>query len=250
MRLKIEFDSDNSILLPIQYNHIMQSFIYRSISKKLSEFLHHKGYEINGRRFKLFTFSRIFGEYEINKKKNTISFKPPIRLIVSSALKTFIQEIGEELLTKEKVKIGKNSVSVKSIEVENNLIDDEKVKIKMLSPITIYSTLYKANGKKKTYYYSPFEEEFSELISENARKKYKAFHKKEISGNLRVVGQNVTNIHEKIMSYKGTIIKGWMGNYELSGGKELMKIAYDTGLGGKNSQGFGCFEPLKADGTK
>jgi len=50
--------------------------------------------------------------------------------------------------------------------------------------------------------------------------------------------------NQKVISYKGTVIKGWMGIYELRGDRELMKLVYDTGLGGKNPQGFGCFEIL------
>ncbi|MDN5332516.1 MAG: CRISPR-associated endoribonuclease Cas6 [Tepidanaerobacteraceae bacterium] len=45
--------------------------------------------------------------------------------------------------------------------------------------------------------------------------------------------------------YKDVIIKGWMGVYILKGDPVLLKIAYDAGLGSKNSQGFGCFEILE-----
>lgn len=52
----------------------------------------------------------------------------------------------------------------------------DDVTIRMLSPVTIYSTLFSANGKKKTYYYSPFEKEFSQLIRANILKKYEALY--------------------------------------------------------------------------
>lgn len=45
--------------------------------------------------------------------------------------------------------------------------------------------------------------------------------------------------------YKGTVIKAWEGTFRLLGPQELVELAYDTGLGAKNSQGFGCFELLK-----
>jgi CRISPR-associated endoribonuclease Cas6 len=44
-----------------------------------------------------------------------------------------------------------------------------------LSPITVYSTLYTAEGKKKTYYFSPYEQEFSQLVSINLARKYRAY---------------------------------------------------------------------------
>lgn len=47
-----------------------------------------------------------------------------------------------------------------------------------------------------------------------------------------------------IIKYKGTVIKGYSGDFILKGNPELIKLAYDTGLGSKNSQGFGCIEVM------
>jgi len=82
------------------------------------------------------------------------------------------------------------------------------------------------------------------LISENAKKKFRAFYEREPEGEIYLNPLNLNTGNQTIISYKGTIIKGWTGIYEISGDRELMKIVYDTGLGGKNSQGFGCFEVL------
>jgi CRISPR-associated endoribonuclease Cas6 len=220
----------------------LQGFIYDSISPKLARKLHDRGFPVGKRKFKLFTFSRILGEYSIDKRKGLIAFSSPFSLVVSSAMKDFIEEVAQELIRKESARIASENVFFNSVEVSSLDIDKEKLKIKMLSPVTIYSTLSHADGRKKTYYYSPFEDEFSRLISENARKKFKAFYKKEPRGEIKVTPLKVNSGNQKIMSYKETIIKGWTGIYELSGDRELMKLAYDAGLGGKNSQGFGCFE--------
>ena len=247
MRVALEFQSKGSLRLPIQHNHLIQGFIYGSISPRLAEILHNEGFEANNRKFKLFTFSRIIGNYKIDEKNNSVTFSSPFKLIISSALNQFIEELGNEMLTKEDLKIGRNNVKVNSIEISKPDFKENKIKIKALSPITIYSTLKKADGKKKTYYYSPFEKEFSQLISENARKKFVAFYKNknkviEPKGDIKLTPLKVNPNNQKIINYKGTIIKGWMGVYELSGDKELIKLTHDTGLGGKNSQGFGCFE--------
>jgi len=244
MRLIAEFSSDREFQIPIHYNHYIQGFIYNSISPKLAQILHDQGFPLEKRKFKLFTYSRIFGKFNSNDHKGTITFNSPFRLIVSSVMNVFIQEIGEELLRKETLRIASNVVSVNSVEVSDFPINEEKIKIKMLSPVTIYSTLSSSSGRKKTYYYNPFEKEFSQLLSENAKKKFKAFYDKESRGEIILIGQNLSNKYEKIISYKGTVIKGWMGIYELSGDPELLKIVYDAGLGGKNPQGFGCFEVL------
>ncbi|MER3447660.1 MAG: CRISPR-associated endoribonuclease Cas6 [Candidatus Dadabacteria bacterium] len=244
MRLLLELSSGSNFTIPIHYNHHIQSFIYNSISPKLAAILHDYGFPLEKRRFRLFTFSRILGEYQINKDKEKIVFSSPFRFIVSSVMKEFIEEIAEELIRRESVEILSQRVSLSSIEVSDLSIDRDRLGIKMLSPITIYSTLSRANGKKKTYYYTPFEREFSQLVSENARKKFRAFYEKEPNGEIHLTPLNVNTSNQKIVSYKGTVIKGWMGIYELSGDPKLMKLVYDTGLGGKNPQGFGCFEIL------
>ena len=242
MRLLLEFNAEKDLVVPIDYNYQIPGFLYKSISPKLARILHDEGFQTGNRKFRLFTFSRVLGDYEIRKTDNSIKFSSPFRLVVHSVLNEFVQELAEELLRKKFVRIASHRVSLASAEVADSTIDRDKVKIKMLSPVTIYSTLSHPDGRKKTYYYSPFENEFGDLISENARKKFLAYHKKAPQGEIRLAPLKVNSGNQKIVSYKGSIIKGWTGIYELSGDRELMKMAYDAGLGGKNSQGFGCFE--------
>jgi len=49
---------------------------------------------------------------------------------------------------------------------------------------------------------------------------------------------------EKVVLFKDTVIKGWMGIYKLKSHPKILKLAYDTGLGSKNSQGFGMWEVI------
>lgn len=244
MRLLLELYSEKDFVIPIHYNYYIQSFLYKSISPKLAKILHDHGFPIGKRRFKLFTFSRILGAYKANMNEGKIAFASPFKLIVSSVIREFIDEVAYELMRSETVRICSQKVSLNSVEVSDFLISQDRLKIKMLSPVTIYSTLSKADGRKKTYYYTPFEREFSELVSDNAKRKFRAFYEKEPRGDIQLAPLNVNMNNQSIISYKNTVIKGWMGIYELGGDRELMKIVYDTGLGGKNSQGFGCFEVL------
>jgi len=135
---------------------------------------------------------------------------------------------------------------IESVEVEPKISPPSRpVQVKTLSPITVYSTLYTREGKRKTYYYTPWEKEFSSLILENLRKKIHAFRGENIpyqSDNHYIKPLRVSRRDEKIVKYKGTIIKGWMGIYELYLPMEYFPFAYHAGLGSKNSQGFGMIE--------
>ncbi len=242
MRIKITLETrEKSLKLSIHYNHLVQSFIYTNISPKLASFLHQKGYLYGKRKFKLFTFSRIYGKFRL--MGGTIEFENPFYFYLSSSDNRFIQEFAEGLLTKNNLTLNRKRVRAISIEVYPNPEFKKEMHIRTLSPITIYSTLSTKDGRKKTYYYSPYEKEFSELIGKNLKKKFHLIHKKEAKEPQFSIEPLVKKtLYEKIIKYKGTIIKGWMGRFKIKASPLFLSVAYDTGLGSKNPEGFGMFE--------
>jgi len=170
MRLQLILNSDSQIKLPKSYNHILQGFIYSLFEPIFRRFLHNEAFQFQKRKFKLFCFSRIFAEFK--NRKDCFEFKPPINIFISSPKTELLEKLAEGILTKNELIPGKNSVFIEEIKVCPPYDFKEKeIIIKMLSPLTIYSTLKKSDGRKKTYYYSPFEKEFNTLITQNLRKK-------------------------------------------------------------------------------
>jgi len=49
----------------------------------------------------------------------------------------------------------------------------------------------------------------------------------------------VRSADQKILRFKGTVIKGWTGLYEVKLPEPYFRLAYDVGFGAKNAQGFG-----------
>lgn len=242
MRIEINLNAETPLVLPKSHNHILQGFIYSLLDPLLRKKLHKEGYSYEKRKFKLFTFSRLLGKVRVIKEN--FEFKTPFKLIVSSPKDEILQSLAEGLLKSPELILGKNTVYIDSINVPAKPSFNKEVTIKMLSPVTVRSTLYGANGSKKTYYYSPFEKEFCKLIRENLRKKYKVVFEKDLSHDFEfsIEPKRVPPSCEKVIIYKGTVIKAWMGIYKLKGGPEIINLSYDTGLGSKNSQGFGCWE--------
>jgi len=241
MRFTITFTSENHVKLPLSYNHILQGFIYRHLNEGLGSFLHKGGFSCGKRNFKLFTFSRLMGKVRI--EKGVFSFTPPLHLTISSPYTEILKDLAENFLREEEIWLNRHRLYIDSINVHFPPPMDGELTVRMLSPVTIYSTLVKGDGSRKTYYYNPYEDEFQTLIKENMIKKYLAFYGKEPpEGSLSIEPLKVSKNDEKIVIYKNFVIKGWMGTYRLKGHPELLKLAYDAGLGAKNSQGFGCFE--------
>ncbi len=239
MRATLELGYNGKLSLPIQYNYQVQGFLYANITEQLGEFLHDEGFVHGKRSFKMFTFSRLRGEYE--RKGDRIEFRSPIRLTISSPYERFMEEFANTLLKREELELGGGKIYVASIRIHPEPEIGAEITVKTLSPVVVYSTVHTSDGKKKTYYYSPYEKEFEDLVDKNLRKKYEAFYAKE-AGARRLKLEVVGRPGEKIVKYRGTVIKGWMGRFILKGDKKLLKLGYDCGIGSKNSQGFGMVE--------
>jgi CRISPR-associated endoribonuclease Cas6 len=148
------------------------------------------------------------------------------------------------LMRAHTLRFGNEDLVLSSIETEGLPEYQEKIYVRTLSPITVYSTLESADGKKKTYYYSPFEKEFEDLLIKNLQRKLRAWAGSTVfSGSIKPY--KVSSRDQRIVIYKKTVIKGWDGVFELNLPQEFFNIAFEAGLGVKNSLGFGCVEVWK-----
>jgi len=253
MRLKLKFEhlGKSFITLPCHYNGIIQGFIYHHLDSWLSSKIHEEGFIEPGtkRKLKFFTFSRLIPEGKAYIKDGQIYLHGAINLIVSSPLQGFIQSFAMNLMKSGTLKFDKENLLLSSVEVEGLPEYQERIFVRTLSPVTIYSTLIKRDGKKKTYYYSPFEKEFEDLLIKNLSRKFKTWAGSTVlSGSIKPY--KVNSRDQRIVIYKGTVIKGWDGVFELNLPQELFNMAFETGLGAKNSLGFGCIEVWKSERDK
>ncbi|MDK2922220.1 MAG: CRISPR-associated endoribonuclease Cas6 [Desulfonauticus sp.] len=247
MRIKLSLISENNTLqLPLHYNHILQGFIYSHLAPTLANWLHEDGFKYKNRNFKAFTFSRLIGKFEIKEK--TISFNGPITLKIASPHTKILESLAENLIKSPYIHLANQSCYLKAIEIEAPIKQINTAIIKALSPIVIYSTLLDPQGKKKTYFYTPWEKEFSKLIIDNLQRKWMAFFSTDIAPPLNgayIKPEKVNNKNLSILNFKGTIIKGWTGIYKLHLPEPYFTFAYSAGIGSKNSQGCGMIEVVR-----
>ncbi|MCF6464462.1 CRISPR-associated endoribonuclease Cas6 [Clostridium sp. Cult2] len=232
-------DKKDEIVLPIHYNHMIQAMIYSQLDEEVAEFLHEEGFRKEKRTYKLFTFSRLLGRFNLDKQREQIKFNGPVKLIISSSYSEFSNSIGNSLLSAKTIRLGNNRLEAKELAVERETVNKDEIIIETLSPITTYSTLLRKDGKRFTYYFSPEEREFSEIISNNLKNKYKAFYLKDAPDE-DVSIQPIGYAKLSILKYKGFIIKGYMGKFRMKGPIPLLQMGVEAGIGSKNSQGLGC----------
>ncbi|GBF10026.1 MULTISPECIES: CRISPR-associated endoribonuclease Cas6 [Tepidibacillus] len=242
MRVSIKLRFEKPLILPLHYHHIIQAVVLKWLNdENYSKFIHNTGYEYNNRKFKMYTFSRLEGKFIIDKHNKTITYFDEANLLVSTADDEFLKYLVNNILINSDFNILGNEVLIDQIKLIHPDIKT-KGRFRTKSPIVVYST-FEHNGNKKTYYYNPMENEFEQLIRDNLIKKYIAFYNIEPSDtSFKLVPIKNKNLKENIILYKGIVIKGWSGEFDIEGSEELIKIAYDAGLGSKNSQGFGCIE--------
>lgn len=209
--------------------------IYALIEDRFPD-LHDIGFEYEKRRLKLFTFSQIYSQkYQIDGK--FINFTPTIYLFVSSPIDELVDVLANKMLRKEELRIGNNYFTLSRIDPIIENFDDCSIKVKTVSPITVYTT----SEDGHTYYHSPDERIFDSLIKSNIQKKafILGLNTDEKNINFSIESLNSDKKNSKVTFYKNFLIRGWTGNFKIQGDQRLLKVALSAGLGAKNSQGFG-----------
>jgi len=245
MRIQVELtskDTNENIILPLHYNKVLQGLIYNSIRINFPN-LHDYGYPSAGRKIKLFVFSRLIGKV-VTIRENHIIFNGPVAFKVASPDSSFIETLANNLLHMPVINLAGMGMLLRTVSIQPQAdFSSGLVRFKAISPVTVYSTLVTPDGRKKTYYYHPAEKEFSQQIKANLGRKGELLGlERDILQNINVNKVMVRNSDQKIVYFKDTIIKGWMGIYELKGDPRMLSIAWDCGIGAKNSQGFGMLE--------
>ncbi|MGI8909537.1 MAG: hypothetical protein ACR2JR_03150, partial [Rubrobacteraceae bacterium] len=131
---------DGSLRIPIQYNHLLQGLIYTNLDHALSEWLHEKGHAYGQRRFKLFTFSRLFGKREM--RNGRVRFDGPTHFYLSAVNSEVLGSFAEHLLTKPAVRLGSAHCRVAEVgvEPEPEIAANKSVVVKALWPDPVFCT--------------------------------------------------------------------------------------------------------------
>lgn len=239
MRVEIFLDESYPLTIPIQYNHYIQAMIFSWIKdKEYGAFIHDKGYQFEDKKYKLFTFSRINGLYQLDKENRTITFTKNICITISSMSDEFMGYLlNSVLLENRELHIGDAKAIINRIQLKDTPVFAGTTIVHTLSPCTVYTTL----ENKKTRYYSPSNKEYNEFIRQNLIHKYIAYYGKPPKDTeFKIVP--IGKVKQAKVNYKNFHIISHDYKMKIEGSEELKRVAYNAGLGAKNSQGFGCID--------
>ena len=249
MKLEIELYTDEKKVINLNYNYYITSTIYKLIedyNMSYSKYLHDEGYKLGNKKFKLFVYSRLIPDKFNLQGPNMTIAAGRTRLYINSPIKEFINSLGNSLVKKGEVRIGKEMFQVKNIYLKDNYNFDYKTEFKTLSPIVI-TTKEEIDGeiKPRTVYIT--EDKFVENIKNNLLKKYFLVNGKlpddmniNISFDERYIEKNKRG---NLIDFKGIKIKGFICPFTMKCASDLKRVAIDCGIGENNSIGMGYIEP-------
>ncbi len=244
MRLTVHIRFEAPLVLPLNYQEVLEDFIYDQIPDKLYTCsLHDPAYK---RKFKLFTFSRLLGRGKVSLRQKKFRFERHLSWQVSSCLPGFIKEFGQSLLLKDNYYLYGQPFRVDGLHYETVTVNQSACVVRMLSPITVHNTFVSNTGHKTTQYFSPCDPAFVHLINQNLAQKYFACYGKPIHKKIRLTPLYVSCRDRVITRLKGFRIEAWNGLYLLEGDPKTLTFACAAGLGGRNSSGFGLPQKITA----
>src|SRR2546421_198581 len=126
-------------LLPINYNHAVGSLIYDTLGNASTDFasrLHDEGFLSDGRRFKLFTFSRLTTRRSRIKGNQLLLEDPTVTLQISSPVAEFVENFVTGLFQSDSFNIAGARFTLQQAKTLPSPTFTEHMNFRALSPVT------------------------------------------------------------------------------------------------------------------
>lgn len=270
MRLKLTLKPmRRNIAIPLNYNYFLSSAIYQWIeqsSPTYSTFLHDRGYSIPGtiKRFKHFCFSMLL----IPKRKLLNSyiqiFSQNLEWLISMPVEETLQHLVVGIFEKQELFIAnsENRFLIEQVETLPEPMWSRVMKFRLLSALTT-SIPERKNGKTIPHYLRPNDEQLKSVLQANILNKYISLY-----GNKPVDQTFICTLDKEFIASRGgndkisklitiregheeeTRVRGFMCPLSIEGNPNLIKLAYESGLGEKGSLGFGMIEAVHSESAE
>ena len=252
MRFKIELTlkEGQRRVMPANYQYLFSSWVYRIIEQADPEFsarLHEYGYSDGLRQFKGFCFSRLMVQGVSFRPVNRMLFRNDvipveISFYLAEGLRPFIQGLFTASQGQLVDRYGGIDFSVNAAQRLAEPAWSSQMRYESLSPIHL--TRMTAPGV--IVHLSPRDDGYTEALFTNLVSKYRAFHpESDIEFSLNDFGFELLNtpkakkITIKEFTEQATDKKAYDYHCQLTAPVALQQVAYHSGLGINNSQGFG-----------
>ena len=256
MRFKLTLHVDKQVygnVLPFNYQYESSAVIYKILSKSdeiYSRWLHDNGFQLEGKQFKLFTFSRLHIEEWKNQGACMVILSDKVEWEISFLPERSTQEFIQGLFNEQCFELGNRQAKVRftvqNIELMPSPAFTNTMQFECISPVCL-------NFKREDggyNYIDPQHTAAPELIKLNLLNKFKAFTGEDFSPadfpfEFNVLSKPKSSlITIKANTPEESRIRGFQCRFQITAPAELLKIMYESGIGGKNSMGFGMVKSI------
>ena len=233
MQILLVLKPEKPLMIPFNYNYQLQSALYAILKVAgESDFWHNNGFGSYAKTYKGFCFGKLDGKYIIDMNNKKLLFEDEITLEVRSPSFDFIDSFQRALEKHPFITLFDTRLTVVVGSLLNRHLNSGTVKLEAITPVLIHETYLDGH----TYFFSPNEEDFFARICYNAAEKYKAITGKQAED---IFLHPSGTFKKTVTMYKSTRLTGYTGSFELRTSLKMAEFLYNTGLGERNSQGFG-----------
>lgn len=234
--LILTLDAGQGSCLPIAYQQMTQGALY-DVWRDSFPRLHDEGFDGDGQVFRLFTFGPLEGHYRVQGRE--IVFDGLVRLEVRSPLEELLFVLGKSLTETGVLRLGRCVLPLRDLHSEDHYWFSSPLTVRMVSPLTLHKNL--PDGK--TEFTAPDDPAFAARLIANTRHKLAACGST-ADPHIALCAAPNRAPRKRVTQFKGIYLTGWEGDFVLRGDAETLFLLYQTGLGDRNSQGFGMFRLL------
>lgn len=233
MRVRIVLNLVNK-RIPVNYRSILSGIIYAILpSNEATAILHNQGSMLGKRKFKLMTFSEIYGDCSYDLATKSLLFHSSGCFDVTSFHEQVVLDIVNYIEENAFVIFGNQIIEILKYDILNDYCSNNDIEtFYTVSPITIYKT-----QNKYVQYFSPDDEEFKNGIIQNLNQKYFLCYRENMS-NVEIM--SINKVTKKKVFFRKTLYEAYHLTITFQNlTPKVQKVILTTGLGPKNALGFG-----------
>ncbi len=242
MRIAIRLRARRTCSIPLNYNAALQAALFEALGQQDAGFAR-RLHEGNG--FKFWAFSQLRAARSRVAPPRLHIEPGTVFLEAASPADRFVHVLSASLLRQKYLLVEDTGLEVVGIETILPPAAAERVEIRCLSPVVAGIP---QSGYDAPQWLLPGDAGLSAALRNNILRKYKALYGAEPDDTRFDVTWDSkyleTHKGTKGVQYKGGFIKGAFCPGTIEGNPKLIRLAWECGLGEKNSAGFGLLKYL------
>lgn len=240
MRIKLLLDAGTPLIVPWDYRTTLTKAIYDVLGvadNKYSSWLHDQGYTKGKRKYKLFVYSNL-RPLHFQAGEDGLYTDGSFTWQIATPDHRFVDKFLDGLARKE-MTLSLFQADLKALDIITTEVPVTAPNrtFRTISPIVV--STWDGKSRQPTYR-NATEPEFAMALEANLISKWEAFNQKKWEGE--GVGIRVWKPKSTLVPVFNISVRAWYVNLQIWGPDEVIRFAYDAGLGEKNSQGFGMIE--------